>query len=125
MMENAAKGFIPVMLTPFTDNGSIDYPALTQLTEVYLQSGAAGLFANCLSSEMFELSDTERLQAIRHIIKVVGGAVPVVATGTFGGPIVKQADFVKRVNDTGVNAVIAITGLLADENESDGVFDDR
>ncbi len=124
-MENAAKGFIPVMLTPFSATGSIDYPALTQLTEFYLQAGAAGLFANCLSSEMFELSDAERIQIIKHVIEVVGGEVPVIATGTFGGPIEKQADFVKRVNDTGVKAVIVIASLLADEQESDAVFDDR
>ncbi|TKC02397.1 dihydrodipicolinate synthase family protein [Pedobacter cryotolerans] len=122
-MENSTKGFIPVMLTPFSSNGSIDYAALTQLTEVYLQAGAAGLFANCLSSEMFELSDIERLQAIKHVINVVGGEVPVIATGTFGGEITKQADFVKRVKESGVEAVIAITSLLADEKDSDEIFE--
>lgn len=121
-MENSPKGFIPVMLTPFSSNGSIDYGALTQLTEVYLQAGAAGLFANCLSSEMFELTDVERIQAIKHVINVVAGEVPVIATGTFGGEITKQADFVKKVHDSGVEAVIAITSLLAKENESDEVF---
>lgn len=124
-MENSQKGFIPVMLTPFLSNGNIDYPALTQLTEIYLQAGSSGLFANCLSSEMFELSDKERIDAIKHVIEVVNGAVPVVATGTFGGAISKQADFVKRVNDTGVEAVIAITSLLADENQDDEVFGDN
>ncbi|WP_316829913.1 dihydrodipicolinate synthase family protein [Pedobacter aquatilis] len=124
-MENSQKGFIPVMLTPFLGNGNIDYTALTQLTEIYLQAGSSGLFANCLSSEMFELTDKERIDAIKHVIKVVDGAVPVVATGTFGGAISSQADFVKKVSDTGVEAVIAITGLLAAENESDEVFNDR
>ncbi|MNK71178.1 4-hydroxy-tetrahydrodipicolinate synthase [compost metagenome] len=124
-MENSQKGFIPVMLTPFLSNGNIDYPALTQLTEIYLQAGSSGLFANCLSSEMFELTDKERIQAIKHVVKVVDGAVPVVATGTFGGAISKQADFVKEVSDTGVEAVIAITSLLADEDENDAVFNDR
>ena len=113
------------MLTPFKTNGDIDYDILTQLTEIYLTAGSAGLFANCLSSEMFELTDDERLQVIKHVIKVSGGAVPVVATGTFGGPISKQADFIKKVNDTGADAVILITGLLAAENESDAVFNDR
>lgn len=113
------------MLTPFKNNGDIDYEILTQLTEIYLKAGAAGLFANCLSSEMFELEDDEKIQVIQHVIKVADGKVPVVATGTFGGPIAKQADFVKKVHDTGANAVIAITGLLADENESDIVFNDR
>ncbi|KIA92055.1 dihydrodipicolinate synthetase [Pedobacter kyungheensis] len=124
-MENSQKGFIPVMLTPFLSNGNIDYPALTQLTEIYLQAGSSGLFANCLSSEMFELSDKERIEAIKHIVKVVNGAVPVMATGTFGGAISKQADFVKAVSDTGVEAVIAITSLLADEKEDDQIFSER
>ncbi|CAH0138439.1 4-hydroxy-tetrahydrodipicolinate synthase [Pedobacter sp. Bi27] len=124
-MENSQKGFIPVMLTPFLSNGNIDYPALTQLTEIYLQAGSSGLFANCLSSEMFELTGKERIQAIKHVIKVVNGAVPVVATGTFGGAISEQADFVKEVSDTGVEAVIAITSLLAEENETDEVFNER
>lgn len=113
------------MLTPFKTNGDIDYDILTQLTEIYLKAGSAGLFANCLSSEMFELSDDERLNVIKHVIKVSGGTVPVVATGTFGGPISKQADFIKKVSDTGADAVILITGLLAAENEPDVVFDDR
>lgn len=121
-MKTATKGFIPVMLTPFTDSGSIDFDALTRLTEFYLEAGAAGMFANCLSSEMFELSESERLQLIRHVIKVVNGAVPVVATGTFGGPMEQQADFIKQVHDTGTEAVILITGLLADEADSEAVF---
>jgi 4-hydroxy-tetrahydrodipicolinate synthase len=124
-MEKLKKGFIPVMLTPFKTNGDIDYDILTQLTEMYLEAGSAGLFANCLSSEMFELSDEERLKVIKQVIKVANGSVPVVATGTFGGPLSKQADFIKKVQDTGADAVILITGLLAAENEPDTVFNDR
>lgn len=113
------------MLTPFQNDGRIDYPALTRLTEMYLKAGAAGLFANCLSSEMFELSAEERLQSIRHIVDVAGGAVPVVATGTFAGSLNEQADFVKQVYDAGTEAVIVITGLLAAQEESDAVFNER
>ncbi|RZK33469.1 MAG: dihydrodipicolinate synthase family protein, partial [Hymenobacter sp.] len=124
-MEISAKGFIPVMLMPFQNDGQIDYPALTRLTEMYLAAGAAGLFANCLSSEMFELSTEERLQSIRHIVHVAGGAVPVVATGTFAGALSEQADFVKKVYEAGTEAVIVITGLLAAEHEPDAVFNER
>jgi 4-hydroxy-tetrahydrodipicolinate synthase len=124
-MEKTAKGFIPVMLMPFQNDGLIDYPALTRLTEMYIEAGAAGLFANCLSSEMFELSTEERLQSIRHVVNVAGGAVPVVATGTFAGPLSEQADFVKKVHEAGTEAVIVITGLLAEQHESDAVFNER
>ncbi|MBF9221204.1 dihydrodipicolinate synthase family protein [Hymenobacter ruricola] len=124
-MQHSSKGFIPVMLMPFQNDGQIDYPALTGLTEMYLKAGAAGLFANCLSSEMFELSAEERLQSIRHIVDVAGGEVPVVATGTFAGPLTEQADFVKQVYEAGTEAVIVITGLLARPEESEAVFNER
>ncbi|MCF0072518.1 dihydrodipicolinate synthase family protein [Dyadobacter sp. CY261] len=119
------QGFIPVMLTPFLESGEVDYEGLKALTELYLESGAAGLFANCLSSEMYELTEEERLTVTRTVVDQVAGRVPVVATGTFGGPIAEQAQFVKRIYDTGVQAVIVITGLLAEENEGDEVFIQR
>ena len=122
-MNKAEKGFIPVMLTPFKDNGAVDFDGLTKLTELYLEAGAAGLFANCLSSEMFELSEEERLAVVKHVVKIANGNVPVVATGTFGGAIAKQADFVKKIYDTKVEAVIGITGLLAEETDTDDVFE--
>lgn len=122
-MNKAQKGFIPVMLTPFKDNGAIDFDGLTKLTELYLEAGAAGLFANCLSSEMFELSEEERIAVVKHVVSIANGTVPVVATGTFGGPIAKQADFVKKIYDTNIEAVIGITGLLAAETDGDDVFE--
>ncbi|RVT80013.1 dihydrodipicolinate synthase family protein [Flavobacterium sufflavum] len=124
-MNNSKKGFIPVMLTPFNNDGSIDYKTLTALTELYLKSGVTGLFANCLSSEMFELSEAERLQLTKHVVDVVAGQVPVVATGTFEGTIQQQADFTNKIYGTGIDAVILISGLLAKETDSDAVFVDN
>lgn len=124
-MNNSKKGFIPVMLTPFNNDGSIDYKTLTTLTEMYLKSGVTGLFANCLSSEMFELSDAERLQLTKHVVDVVAGQVPIVATGTFEGTIQQQADFTNKIYGTGIDAVILISGLLAKENDPDAVFVDN
>ncbi len=125
MKEKVQKEFIPVMLTPFKDNGEIDLNGLTQLTELYLQAGAKGLFANCQSSEMFQLSDEERLLIVKHTLKIANGEVPVVAVGNFGNTIADQADFIKKIYDTGVKAVIIVTSLIAGEDESNEVFDQR
>ncbi len=116
------KGFIPVMLTPFLETGEIDFPGLRSLTELYIAAGATGLFANCLSSEMYELSDDERIAITKTVIEQANGRVPVVATGTFDVPIEEQAAFVKRIYEIGVQAVIVITGLMVKENESDDMF---
>ncbi len=123
MTNRSDKGFIPVMLTPFKDNGDIDFYGLAKLTELYIESGAAGLFANCLSSEMFELSEPERIRVIEEVIKVADGQIPVVATGTFGIDLQQHANFIKKVYATGVTAVIGITGLLAQETDKDEIFE--
>ncbi|WKN42080.1 dihydrodipicolinate synthase family protein [Tunicatimonas pelagia] len=124
-MNYFRKGFIPVMLTPFSENREVDYDGLTRLTEFYLASGATGLFANCLSSEMFELTPQERIKITQHVVKVVSNRVPVVSTGTFGSTVQEQADFIHQIYQTGVQAVIMITGLLANEDESNEVFNER
>jgi len=125
MKENVERKFVPVMLTPFKENGEIDLNGLASLTELYMQAGAKGLFANCQSSEMFHLSDEERLLIVKHTIKVADGKVPVVAVGNFGTTIAEQSDFVCKIYDTGVKAVIIVTSLIAEENESNEVFDER
>lgn len=116
------KSFVPVMLTPFQEGGAIDFEALEELIDFYLEAGARGLFANCLSSEMYDLSEQERLDLVRFVVEKVAGRVPVVATGTFPGELSEQAAFCKAMYATGVESVIVITGLLAEEEEGEEVF---
>jgi 4-hydroxy-tetrahydrodipicolinate synthase len=116
------KKFVPVMITPFRQDGKIDFDALTQLIDFYLAAGVKGLFANCLSSEMYDLSEEERLSLTLHVVKHVNGKVPVVATGSFGPTISEQAEFAKRIYDTGINAVILISSHYATKDESDAVL---
>ena len=51
-MTDLPKGVWPVMLTPFTQDGAIDWDGVDAITNWYIDSGVAGLFAVCLSSEM-------------------------------------------------------------------------
>lgn len=116
------KKYVPVMLMPFQEDKTIDYSALRALVEYYLEAGAGGLFANCLSSEMYALSKEEMLESVSFIVNQVNGRVPIVATGTFEDSIENQAKFVRKIYATGVDAVIVITGLLAKEDDSEDVF---
>ncbi len=113
------KKFVPVMLTPYAENGKIDFDALSRLIDLYLSAGAKGFFANCLSSEMYSLSPEERLALAKHTVKHVNGRVSVVATGSFGETLEEKAEFTKKMYHTGVNGVILITSHLAAKEESD------
>ncbi len=115
-------GLWPVMLTPFKADKSIDFQTLDVLTDFYLEHGAHGLFANCLSSEMYHLTEEERLDLVRAVLKRVNGRVPVVATGTFGGKIHQQAAFVQQMRDIGCDAVVVIGSQLVEQHKSDDVL---
>ncbi|MHB0875707.1 MAG: dihydrodipicolinate synthase family protein [Anaerolineae bacterium] len=121
-MPTIHPGVWPVMLTPFTDDGSIDWDGVDRLVDYYVAAGAAGLFAVALSSEMYELTPEERPALAARVVKRVDGRVPVVASGTFGGPALEQAAYVRRMADAGVDAVVVLSCQLAAAEESDAVW---
>ncbi len=120
-----ASGVWPVMLTPFQKDKSIDWTALDTLVDWYIDAEVSGLFAVCLSSEMYHLSEMERLDITRRVVQRVEGRVPVIATGTFSGSIEEQANTVIQVSELGVDAVVVISNQLATEDQSDAVFIER
>jgi len=119
------QGVWPVMLTPFTPDGAIDWAGVELLTEWYLDVGVAGLFAVCLSSEMYHLTNNERRALAVRIEQQVAGRVPVVATGTFGGTIAQQAEDILRMAESGVAAVVVNANQVADAGEPEAVWQAR
>lgn len=120
-IKNLNSEVWPVMLTPFRTNNEIDLDGLRKLTEFYIATGSTGLFANCLSSEMFQLTDTERIQITKTVVDQVKDGQGVIATGNFGNNIKESIEFIKRIYDTGIQGVVINSGLLALEVESDDV----
>ena len=116
------KKFVPVMITPFNLKAQIDMGMVEYLVDFYLEAGVKGFFANCLSSEMYSISEDERLDLTRHVVRYVNGRVPVVATGSFGLTIPDKAQFTEKLHDTGVDSVIMITGHFANVDEPDEVL---
>ncbi|WP_128545159.1 dihydrodipicolinate synthase family protein [Larkinella soli] len=115
-------GLWPVMLTPFTPTNHVDTAGLEKLTRLYIDAGSSGLFANCLSSEMYQLTREERLEVCRTVVKAGAGAVPVIATGTFSRDVSDNIEFIHRLHDTGVDAVVLITSMLAEPDENEEVL---
>lgn len=121
-MKDFGKKFVPVMITPFNLKARVDLDAVSRLIDFYLAAGVKGFFANCLSSEMYSISEDERLELTRHVVRAVDGRVPIVATGSFGLTIEDKADFTARIYDTGIDAVILITGHYANVEDNDDIL---
>lgn len=110
------KGVWPVMLTPFTAEGEVDYPALERLIAWYEAAGVKGLFAVCQSSEMFCLSLRERVQVAAFV--KAHAKVPVIASGHVSDSLLDQIEELRQMAASGVDAVILITNRMAQEGES-------
>ena len=116
------KKFVPVMITPFNLKAKVDLDAVSTLIDFYLAAGVRGFFANCLSSEMYSITEDERLELTQHVVRYVNGRVPVVATSSFGLTIDDKAEFTKKIYDTGIDAAILITGHYANIEDSDDIL---
>jgi 4-hydroxy-tetrahydrodipicolinate synthase len=124
-MKKLPSGLWPVMITAFKPDNTLDLDGVRKITDVYLASGASGMFANCLSSEMFQLTREERLQLTKTVVDHCSDRVPVVATGSFYRHGYENAEFIKEIHGLGVEAVILITSILAEPEESDDILKRR
>ncbi|MZQ83099.1 dihydrodipicolinate synthase family protein [Paenibacillus sp. 5J-6] len=125
MAMNIPKGVWPTMITPFTNTGKVDYAALEQLIEWYIDHGVHGLFAVCQSSEMFYLTLEERVSIARFVTNQAAGRVPVIASGHTSDLFEEQVEELQRIAETGVQAVVLVSNRLASSNESDEIWFER
>ncbi len=116
------NGIVPVMLTPFSADDRIDYPALTKLIDWYLEKGVDALFAVCQSSEMQFLSLVERIELARFVVQHVNGRIPVIASGHISDAIEAQKSELLAMAQTGIDALVLVTNHLDPRNEGSNVF---
>ena len=55
------------MITPYNDDGSVDYETAERYVDWYYNNGLTGIFSVCQSSEIFFLSEEERSELNRVI----------------------------------------------------------
>ncbi len=117
MQLGEIRGLWPVMITPFTAEGEIDYPSLERLIDWYERHGATGLFAACQSSEIFFLSLRERYELVRFV--KTHAHVPVIASGHVSWGLKAQAEELNRMSEAGADALIFITNRLVGQGRQE------
>jgi 4-hydroxy-tetrahydrodipicolinate synthase len=72
-------GILPVLQTPFRDDGAVDHTALAGLVDFAVRSGCSGVVYPANASEVYALGDEERLAATTSVLEAAAGAIPVIA----------------------------------------------
>jgi len=70
-------GIVPILLTPFNEDQSIDFGSLRLEVDMALKAGVHGI-GIAIGSEIFKLRPEERLSLLRAVADQVDGAVPVI-----------------------------------------------
>ena len=70
-------GIVPILLTPFNADETIDYASLRREVDMVLKAGAHGI-GIAIGSEIFKLTPTERIEMLRRVADQVSGEVPVI-----------------------------------------------
>lgn len=110
------------MITPFLENGEVDYKAIDDIVEWYIENGIDGIFSVCQSSEMFFLSLEERVNVAKRVMTAVDGRIPVVVSGHISDSLEEQIEEVKEMAKVGAGALVMVTNRLAKQEEDDDVW---
>ncbi len=117
-MKKINSGVYPTMITPYNKDGSVDLGAAEALAEWYWMRGCHGIFAVCMSSEMFRLTPEERIALVKtvkrkadslHAADPNGRVMSVVASGHVSDGGEKQIRELNEMAEAGADSVVLIT----------------
>jgi len=107
-MTLSLKGIIPALITPMTEDESVDETGLRTLVDRLVDAGVHGLFVLGTNGEFISLSEEEKLRIARITVDQAKGRVPVIAgTGAYATRDVVALN--RKMEDVGVDAVSVIT----------------
>lgn len=121
-MKLLNSGIYPAMLTPYNKDGSVDVEGVRALTQWYADKGCQGVFAACLSSEIFNLPIEDRVLIARTTVEAAPASMDVVVSGHTTEFSPKAIDELKAMADTGAKALVLISPCIAKKDEDDDVY---
>lgn len=101
------RGVFSIPVTPFNENGSVDYESLRRCVEYCVEAGAHGIVMPVNASEGPRLTDEERDEVLRIGAKTVNGAVPFVA-GVSGVSVEHCIERAEVAVDVGADSIITM-----------------
>ena len=95
------------LITPFKEDGSVDYAALVRLVDYQLQNGTDFLCVLGTTAETPTLTKEEKTAITRTVIERAGGRLPILL-GVGANCTQTVIDTLKNDDFTGVDAVLAV-----------------
>jgi dihydrodipicolinate synthase/N-acetylneuraminate lyase len=98
-------GYLPAVVTPFTESGTLDTETLHALIEQYAERGMHGAVVNGTCGEWFSQSVDERKAVAETAIAAAGGRMPVLV-GCTSNTAESVQDLARHALDAGASGVL-------------------
>ena len=96
------------LVTPFKENGSVNYEVLESLIEEQIAGGTDCIVAMGTTGESATTSEEEHIQVIRFVCEVVNGRIPVVA-GTGSNCTQTAVELSVEAEEAGADGVLLVS----------------
>lgn len=117
-MNFTPEGIIPPLVTPFSNDGSLNEPMLRKVISDVLDAGVHGIFIAGSTGESYALDAKERIRACEVAIEEVNGRVPVYA-GTAHITTAETVRLTTAAESVGADAVSIVTPFFITPNEQE------
>ncbi|MFK2826164.1 4-hydroxy-tetrahydrodipicolinate synthase [Bacillus sp. B190/17] len=98
---------LTAMVTPFDQNGEIDFNAAKNLINYLIDNGTDGLVVAGTTGESPTLTTEEKVKLFQFVVEVVNGRVPVIA-GTGSNDTRGSISLTKLAEKTGVDGIMLV-----------------
>ncbi len=113
-------GSIVALVTPFKENGEIDFAALDRLVDFHLENGTDGILVLGTTGESPTMTDAEDVAIAQHVVNRVDGAIPVIG-GAGSNSTEESLSKAKDLQMAGVDGLLLITPYYNKSNE-EGIY---
>lgn len=111
------KGSAVALVTPFDENGNVNFDKIKELVDFQIENGTDAIVACGTTGEASTMNDEEHLAAIKAIIDATDKRVPVIA-GTGGNDTAHSIYLSQEAEKLGADALLIITPYYNKANKS-------
>ncbi len=114
------EGSIVALVTPFHEDGSIDFEALARLVDFHLQHDTDAILTLGTTGESSTMTDEEDNSVVEAVVKQVAGRIPVIA-GSGSNSTTTMLDKSLSYQRLGADGLLIITPYYNKSNE-EGIY---
>ncbi|MEZ8102286.1 4-hydroxy-tetrahydrodipicolinate synthase [Vibrio bivalvicida] len=102
------SGSIVALITPFNNDGEVDYVSLKKLVEYHVAAGSDGIVAVGTTGESATLTIEEHVKVVMKTVEFAEGRIPVIA-GTGANATHESVTFSRLLNNSGIAGCLSVT----------------